>query len=115
MFFAPLANVYGRRPIYLILTLVAIATNFGSGASQKWIQVVATRVLNGIGASAAPGLGAATVCDLYFLHERGFYMGIYTVFLTNGPHLAPIIGGYLAKDLSWRWCFYIPYSLILTI
>jgi MFS family permease len=41
--------------------------------------MVATRVLNGIGASAAPGLGAATVCDLYFLHERGFYMGIYTV------------------------------------
>ena len=81
LFFAPIANVYGRRPIYLTLTLVAIATNFGSGASQTWVQVVATRVLNGIGASAAPGIGAATVCDLYFLHERGFYMGIYTVLL----------------------------------
>jgi MFS family permease len=79
VFFAPIANVYGRRPIYLFFTIIAIATNFGSAVSQKWIQVVATRVLNGIGASAAPGLGAATVCDLYYLHERGFYMGIYTV------------------------------------
>lgn len=35
-------------------------------------------------------------------------MGIYTLCVNNGPHLAPIIGGYIAQNLSWRWCFYIP-------
>lgn len=35
-------------------------------------------------------------------------MGIYTLCVNNGPHIAPIIGGYIAQNLSWRWCFYVP-------
>ena len=35
-------------------------------------------------------------------------MGIYTVSVTNGPHVAPIAGGYIAERLGWRWCLWIP-------
>jgi hypothetical protein len=35
-------------------------------------------------------------------------MGIYVVFLTNGAHLAAIVGGFTAKYVSWRWCYWIP-------
>lgn len=35
-------------------------------------------------------------------------MGIYTVSVTNGPHLAPIAGGYISQRLGWQWCFWIP-------
>ncbi|KAK3070116.1 hypothetical protein LTR53_011016 [Teratosphaeriaceae sp. CCFEE 6253] len=51
---------------------------------------------------------AATICDLYFMHERGFYIGIWTFFLTNGPHTASLIGGFIAQDLGWEWCYTIP-------
>ncbi|KAK5203092.1 hypothetical protein LTR96_011072 [Exophiala xenobiotica] len=34
--------------------------------------------------------------------------GLYTVAVTNGPHVAPIAGGYIAQRLGWRWCFWIP-------
>ena len=27
--------------------------------------------------------------------------------MTNAPHIAPIAGGAIALDISWRWCFYI--------
>ena len=101
LFFAPISNVYGRRPIYLILTVVAIAANFGSGAAQTWVQMVAARVLTGIGASAAHGIGAATVCDLYYLHERGFFMGIYTVGTVMGVSL---MIGFLDKWPSFGTC-----------
>lgn len=104
--------MYGRRPIYLTLTLIAIATNFGSGASQNWVQTVATRVLNGIGASAAPGIGAATVCDLYFLHERGFYMGIYTVRLHLGSMLRLGILDKRTSSGSDYWRLYRKESLV---
>jgi hypothetical protein len=46
-----------------------------------------TRAFNGIAAGSTVAIGAATICDLYFQHERGLYMGIYTFFLTNGPHV----------------------------
>jgi MFS family permease len=35
-------------------------------------------------------------------------MGLYTVAATNGPHVAPIAGGYIAQRLGWRWAFWVP-------
>lgn len=36
-------------------------------------------------------------------------MGIYTLSLITGGHIAPIAGGYIVKNtLTWHWCFYIP-------
>ncbi|KAH8819360.1 major facilitator superfamily domain-containing protein [Xylogone sp. PMI_703] len=104
----PVANVYGRRPVYVFCTLLSVATAAGSGASKNYASLLTLRALNGVGGGAPGGLGSATVCDLYFQHERGLYMGIFTVFLTNGGHLAPIIGGFVEKNLSWHWCFYLP-------
>lgn len=69
---------------------------------------MATRAFAGIGSGSTIAIGAATICDLYFLHQRGFFMGIFAFFLTNGPHIAPLIGGFTAQNLGWRYCFTIP-------
>lgn len=106
----PLANVYGRRPVYICGNLLAAVTNIAAGYCTTWSGIIATRVFNGIGAGSPTAIGAATICDLYFLHERGFYMGIFTFFLTNGPHAASLFGGFIAQKLGWRWCFLIPVS-----
>lgn len=66
------------------------------------------RCLNGFFAGLPLGLGSAVVCDMFFVYERGFYMGIYTVTFITGGHIAPTIGGYIANNISWRWCFYVP-------
>lgn len=110
---SPLANVYGRRPVYLLGNLLAGVTNIIAGHCTTWNGILVTRVFNGIGAGSNVAIGGATICDLYFMHERGLYMGIYTFFLTNGPHLAPLIGGYIAQNLGWRQCFNVPVSLSL--
>lgn len=75
----PLANVYGRRPVYLIGSSVGAITNIAAGYSPTWAGILATRAINGIAAGSPGALGAATICDLFFMHERGFYMGIFTL------------------------------------
>ncbi|KAK8001709.1 hypothetical protein PG991_013931 [Apiospora marii] len=108
VFLVPLANVYGRLPFYVLGNLLAAATNLAAGHCDNWSALLATRALNGIGAGCAAALGPATVCDLYFLHERGVFMGVYTFCVTNAPHLAPLAGGFIAQNLGWRECFKIP-------
>lgn len=54
------------------------------------------------------GIGAACVADMFFMHDRGRYMGVYTVFVTNGAHVAALIGGPIALYIGWRWCYWIP-------
>ncbi|KAF7366945.1 MFS general substrate transporter [Mycena sanguinolenta] len=106
----PLANTYGRRPVLLFSTLIAAASSLGSGKALTWSQLIATRVLNGLGTSSFFTLGAGTVTDTFFLHERGRAMGIFTVFLTNSAHVAPIPGGFLGQ-----WCYYLPAVLDFTM
>jgi multidrug resistance protein len=108
LFWSPLANVYGRRPIYLISTFIGIIATFGTGLANSWATLIVARVFSGVGVGAAMALGAATVNDMFFLHEKGAKMGIWTVFLTNGAHVAPVIGGYLALNAGYRWCYYLP-------
>jgi MFS family permease len=108
LFWNPISNIYGRRPIYILSIAVSIAMGVGSGVSKSYGELLTFRALNGFFGGVPLGLGSATVCDLFFTHERGFYMGIYTVSLISGGHIAPIIGGYIEKNLTWHWCFYVP-------
>ncbi|THV06621.1 MFS general substrate transporter [Dendrothele bispora CBS 962.96] len=102
----PLANVYGRRPVYLISILIGFASAAGSASAKSYGTLIVARTINGLGPSAAMALGAGTVTDLFFVHQRGKAMGIFTLMSTSGGHLAPIVGGYVARDLGWRWCFW---------
>ncbi|KAL6697017.1 MFS general substrate transporter [Trichoderma pleuroticola] len=108
IFWNPIANVYGRRPVYIGTVAVAVAMCGSSGAAKNYGTLIALRCLNGFFGCVPLGLGSASVCDMYFAHERGLYMGVYTISFLTGGHIAPLIGGYIEKNLSWHWCFYVP-------
>lgn len=104
----PISNVYGRRPVYILSIAVSLAMAVASGKATSFGALVAFRCIAGFFGGVPLGLGSATVCDMFFAHERGLYMGIYTVTFITGGHVAPIIGGFIEENLSWRWCFFIP-------
>ena len=106
----PFAHVYGRRPLVLAGGLLAAITNIIAGHCTTWAGIMVTRAFNGWGVGTTIALGPPVICDLFFLHERGFYMGIFALFLNNGPHFAPLIGGFIAQNLGWQSCFTIPVS-----
>lgn len=68
---SPLANVYGRRPVYIFSSIIGIAAGAGSAVSTKWGNLLVARCFVGIGTSAGMGIGASVVSDMYFMHERG--------------------------------------------
>lgn len=84
----PLANHYGRRPVYLLGNLIAAITNIIPGYFDSWAVIMTTRALNGLTAGSVMAMGAATICDMYFAHQRGLFMGIYTLCLTNGSNVS---------------------------
>ena len=71
MIWSPLANVYGRRPIYLLVSIIGIVAGAGSAIATKWGPLLVARIFVGIGTSPGMGIGASVVSDLYFMHERG--------------------------------------------
>lgn len=71
LIWSPLANKYGRRPIYLLVSIIGIAAGAGCAVTTKWGLLLVARVFVGIGTSVGMGIGAASVSDMYFTHERG--------------------------------------------
>lgn len=100
----PLSNKYGRRPVLLGTTLLAFVSILGSAYAKTFNQLIAARVLNGL-FPAVFALGPAVVVDMFFVHQRGRAMGVFTVTTVNGSHIAPLLGGPIGQYLGWRWCF----------
>ncbi|KIW18480.1 hypothetical protein PV08_02768 [Exophiala spinifera] len=100
----PLSNKYGRRPVYLGTTFLGFASALGCSYARSYGQLIVARVFNGF-FPVAFALGAATITDLFSYDQRGRAMGFFTVTMTTGSHLAPIVGGLLGHYCGWRWIF----------
>ena len=112
LIFTPFANVYGRRPAYLVSVLIGLVTAVGSATATSYGRLIVARIFNGLGPSAAQGLGAGTVVDIFYGHQRGRAMGVFTLMSTSGAHLAPIVRLNSSLQMSyinlaridWRVC-----------
>ena len=70
---------------------------------------MACRVIHCFGASVCEALPVQLVNDIFYLHERGKRLGIYTVCLCAGA-TGPLFAGYMLDgDLSWRLFFYVEF------
>ncbi|RAL58789.1 hypothetical protein DID88_009202 [Monilinia fructigena] len=105
--YTPLSNIYGRRPVTLFAILLTIIGGVTSASSTTFSQLVGTRAICGFGFGGMMSVGTACVNDMFFLHQRGEATGVYSVFVTNGAHVASIIGGYLGSSLGWQWDYWI--------
>jgi len=74
----PLSYRFGRRPIWLLSTLLSGVCNVGCAVSQSYGAMMACRCLVAFFISPAIAIGSGVVVELFFKSERGRYMGIWT-------------------------------------
>ncbi|KAF7945046.1 hypothetical protein EAE96_009829 [Botrytis aclada] len=103
----PCTNVYGRRPIALLSMLTTVIGGIGSACSPTFATLVGTRAICGVGMGGMMSVGTAVVNDMFFLHERGEKTGVYSIFVTNGAHIAALIGGYIGQAGGWQWNYWV--------
>jgi MFS family permease len=99
----PIALVYGRRGIYILSTVLSIGPMVWQAYSNTAGEWYAHRIIIGILASPIESLPEVSIPDVFFAHERGFIMGIYAFTLFGSNFIAPIIAGWMAEAVGWRW------------
>ncbi|EAA27613.3 MFS general substrate transporter [Neurospora crassa] len=105
---APLSEQYGRRRLsigtFAMFTLFTLAC----ALAPHWISFIIFRLFSGIFASAPIALVPGIIADIYNEpRQRGRSMGIFMATTVFGPLIAPIISGYAATTIGWRWAFWI--------
>lgn len=112
--YGKLADLYGRKLIFLFGIALFLLGSVASGASQTMEQLIIFRAVQGLGAGAVLPLVLTIIGDIFDLAERarvqGFFSGVWGVSSVVGP----AIGGLIVDHFSWRWVFYInvPFGLL---
>jgi MFS family permease len=102
LFWVPLMRVLGKRPVYLISLPILVAANVWSFGTRDYKQLLASSILSGFASSAAEATVPAIVTDLFFVHERGSVLMIFTMAISSGLFLEPLINSYVAQDSTWQ-------------
>lgn len=102
LFWGPLSDRFGRRPILLCGMLAYLLASIGSSFAPSIEQLLAWRVVQGAGMGAGVVCARAIVRDLYLPEAGARAMSWGLTGLGVIACLSPIVGGLLAAHFGWR-------------
>ncbi|QDV36573.1 MFS transporter [Tautonia plasticadhaerens] len=112
--YGKLADRHGRKRVLLFgLGLFGVGSML-SGLSRSMPELIAMRVVQGLGAGAVAPIVLTILGDLYTLEERARVQGLFSGVWGVSSIAGPALGGALTDQLSWRWVFFVsvPFGLI---
>src|SRR3954454_3144220 len=112
--YSKLADLLGRKHVLLFgLGLFALGSML-SGMARSMPQLIAMRVVQGLGAGAVGPIVLTMLGDLFTLQERAKVQGLFSAVWGGSSLIGPALGGVLTDQLSWRWVFYVtvPFGVI---
>lgn len=101
------ALTYGRRITLVASILLTTFATLWSAYVESRAELFVNRIILGIVSSPMETLIEVIIGDVFFIHERGLYMGIYSWSLWCSAFLCPVASGFVAEAHGWRWIQYI--------
>ncbi len=112
--YGKLADLWGRKRVLLFgLALFGVGSVM-SGRATSMPELIAMRVVQGLGAGAVGPIVLTLLGDLFTLEERAKVQGLFSAVWGVSSVAGPWLGGTLTDNLSWRWVFYVtvPFSVL---
>ncbi len=102
-----LADMIGRKPIFLTGLIVFIIGSALSGLAPSLSLLILARLFQGIGGALIFSVNIAMITSTFPRNERGLALGLNAVVVSLGVAAGPTIGGIITQYLTWRWIFYV--------
>lgn len=117
LIWSSLSDIYGRRIIFIIGTLIALVSSIGAAVAHSYSGYMAARFFQGFGVSPGATVGMACVNDLFFEYERGQKLGLWVLAIDAGLLVGPIFGGFIdLVSSAWiQWFTAILFGFLLVL
>jgi EmrB/QacA subfamily drug resistance transporter len=115
--FGRLADIYGRKKIYMCGQILITVTSLLTAISVSTPMLIIFRIFQGAGGAMVFATGIAILTSVYPPQERGKVLGIAVAAVYIGLSCGPFFGGMLTQHFSWRSIFliYIPVGLFIIL
>ncbi|MCD1294938.1 MFS transporter [Methanocella sp. CWC-04] len=107
LIFGRVSEYTGKIKLFMIGFLVFILSSLACGLSSSIEQLIAFRVLQGIGGAMVFGISGAILFQAFPMNERGRAMGYLGATVAIGSIAGPILGGFIVDTLGWQYIFLI--------
>jgi EmrB/QacA subfamily drug resistance transporter len=112
--YGKLGDLFGRRIVLQVAVIIFLIGSALCGIAQNLPELIAFRILQGLGGGGLIVTAIAVVGDVVPPRERGRYQGFFGGVFGLSTVLGPLIGGFIVDNLSWRWIFLInlPFGIL---
>jgi EmrB/QacA subfamily drug resistance transporter len=111
-------DILGRRRVFTTgILLFTFASLLGGLAQEPW-QLLAARVLQGVGGAIASPTSLALITTTFPEGpERNRAFGVFAAVSAGGGAIGLLAGGMLTEWLDWRWVFFVnlPIGILIAV
>ena len=101
-----LADMVGRKRIYLLGFVIFVVGAGVAGASPNVTVLILAKIFQGVGSAMTQGTSMAMIVATFPAQERGRSLGLQMSVVGIGGVAGPAVGGFLVGAFDWRWVFY---------
>src|ERR1700728_2868502 len=103
-----LADIYGRRRIFLIGLTIFTLSSLASGLAGSGGVLIGARAVQGLGAALLMPTTLAILAHAFTdVRERTAAIGIWAAVGALGLAVGPLVGGIISQHIHWGWIFLI--------
>jgi len=102
-----LTRVFGLRMFLLGNTFLFTGFSVMCGLSHSLTQMIIGRIGQGFTGGAMIPTAQTIVRTRLPAHQLPVGMTLFGLIVMVGPLLGPVVGGWLAENVDWSWCFFV--------
>jgi MFS transporter, DHA2 family, multidrug resistance protein len=112
-----LANRLGRKTFFLICLALFTLSSLMCGLSTSLDSMLLFRLLQGFAGGGMVPVAQSILADAFPPQKRAQGFALFGVAVVVAPVVGPTLGGWLADNVGWSWCFLInvPVGVFMTV
>ena len=125
MVLAPFSELNGRKPVFIATGTLFVICQLCCAVTRSFPGMLMARFFAGVGGSTFSTMVGGVVSDMYHTQgrevlalfkqphmtdaslDRNTPMALFSGAALFGTGLGPLVSGFIAQNLSWRWVFYV--------
>ena len=105
--FGKLSDIHGRKLMIQITIVAFLLGSVLAGLSQSMLQLIVARGVQGVGGGGILAMAFTVLADVMTPRQRSRYTGLFTAVFATASVVGPLLGGFIADNMSWRWVFWV--------